>query len=172
MRLKWMELVTVALALGGCQKVEPVIVDQAMKASIAPQAQAIWDVSNRGMDDNGYPDASKLSAADWDNLGKSAQAMKDTAARLAGASKLVAAPAGSKPTGGAATSEQIQAYIDADPEAFAENAKKLAAISDQLVAAAKGRDAAKLMDAAGGLDAVCENCHIKFWYPEPPTAGQ
>jgi cytochrome c556 len=41
-----------------------------------------------------------------------------------------------------------------------------------LLAAAKNRDATKLMDAAGGLDQVCEACHIQFWYPEQPVAGQ
>jgi cytochrome c556 len=36
---------------------------------------------------------------------------------------------------------------------------------EQIIAAAKAKDAAKVFEVSGALDQVCEDCHQKFWYP-------
>ncbi len=64
----------------------------------------------------------------------------------------------------------MQAAIDANPAEFRALAQTLSVSMDQVVAAAKAKDAAKLFDVSGGLDQVCENCHMRFWYPEQKTA--
>jgi cytochrome c556 len=46
----------------------------------------------------------------------------------------------------------------------------LAASMDQIGAAARVKDAAKLFEVSGALDQVCETCHMKFWYPEQKAA--
>ena len=66
---------------------------------------------------------------------------------------------------GAFGAKQVQAAIDANPAAFRAFSQALAESMDQVVSAAKTKDAVKLFNAAGGLDEVCENCHLQFWYP-------
>jgi cytochrome c556 len=150
----------------------PVYVYSVMKDIVVPQAADLWDVGNRAMDDNGNPDVSQLSEADWVKLGKAAEAMRGGSLAMANAPKLAVAPAGVKMQdeggeGGGATAAQIQGFIDADPKGFAAHAKELADVSDTFLAAVKTRDAKTLADASGRLDAVCEACHSKYWYPQP-----
>ena len=151
---------------------EPLVLHPLMKDVVAVQAQALWDVGNNAVDDNGAPDPKKVSAANWAKLDVAAEAMKAAAMRMASAGTIQVAPAGLKlqddGAPGALTGAQVQALIDGDRKGFADHALELAAISDSLIAAAASKDAAKLVDAAGTLDQVCEACHMKFWYPTPP----
>jgi len=141
-----------------------------MKDVVAPQADRLWDVGNRGVNDDGEPDGSNLSAQDWEKLADAAGKMKAAATGMSTAREIIAAPPGVKigeeGTPGAATAQQIQQFIAKDPRGFARHAAELADISEVYIQAAAGRDAVKLQDAAGRMDAVCEACHMQFWYPE------
>jgi cytochrome c556 len=147
----------------------PLVLYPEMKAVVAPQAQILWDVGNRGMDDDGNPDGSRLTAADWEALGKAAEAMRASSERMAAASAITVVAPGAKiqdeGTPGAATPQQIEAWIAADPKAFASHARDLAAVAAEFAQAATARDAVKLASASGRLDEVCEACHMQFWYP-------
>ncbi len=155
-----------ALGQGG----QALMLHPLMKDVVAPQAQVLWDIGNKGMDDDGKADGSKLKPADWTALLAASQKMKDAASAVAAAQQIAIAPAGAKlqdeGAPGASTPKQIQGYIDANRAAFAYHAKKLAGVADDFYQAAKARDAAKLMDASSRLDEVCEACHTQFWYPE------
>jgi hypothetical protein len=148
----------------------PVNLHETMKGVVAPQAQELWDVGNRAMDDEGKADASKIRTADWTKLAGAAQKMKDAAAKLANAQRIVTAAPGAKlqddGTPGASTAQMIQTRIDGDRKAFADHAKQLELISEEFLAAAKGRDAVKLTAASGRMDEVCEACHVQYWYPD------
>lgn len=142
-----------------------------MKKVFAVQTQIVWDVGNNAQDDNGNPDASKLTAADWDNLIKAAAQVRQASETLAKADKLMAAAPGQKLDGegttpGAYTVKQVQAAIDRNPKAFKAFATAMAVSMKEIESAAKTRDAKKLFDASGAIDQVCENCHKQFWYPE------
>ncbi|HZV17312.1 MAG TPA: hypothetical protein VFF84_01310 [Sphingobium sp.] len=141
-----------------------------MKDVVAPQADRLWDVGNRGVNDDGEPDASNLSEQDWDKLADAAGKMKAAATTMATAKEIIVAPPGVKVgeegTPGAATAQQIQQFIAKDPQGFAKHAAELADISEGYIQAAAARDTVKLQDAAGRMDAVCEACHMQFWYPE------
>jgi hypothetical protein len=142
----------------------------AMKNVVAPQAQILWDVGNEAMDDNGTPDAKRLSAAQWAQLAAAGQKVKDMSLALAMADHIkVVAPAAAIQGEGdpnSSSAVQVQGFVDADPTGFADQARKLAAVADDFVAAAKARDAAKLGLASGNLDQVCEDCHMRYWYPQ------
>jgi hypothetical protein len=145
-----------------------------MKGVVAPQAQILWDVGNRGMDDDGNPDGSRLAAADWEALGKAAEAVRASSERMAAASAITVVAPGAKiqdeGAPGAATPQQIEAWIAADPKAFAGHARDLAAVAAEFAEAATARDAVKLANASGRLDMVCEACHMQFWYPAAADA--
>jgi cytochrome c556 len=143
-----------------------------MKTVVAPQANTLWDVGNRAMDDNGNADPARIKPADWAALSTAGKAMKDASLRMAAASRIVVAAPGETLQNdgqpGAITVAQMQRIIDGDPKGFADHARELAAVSDEFVQSAATRDAARLTAASGRLDEVCESCHTRFWYPEQP----
>ena len=144
-----------------------------MKNVVAVQMQLIWDVGNQAQDDHGNPDASKLKADNWSKVIGAGGKLQQVAQTLARADQVVAAAPGTKlgdqGTPGAFGVTQMQAAIDANPAEFRALAQALSVSMDQVVAAAKAKDAAKLFDVSGELDQVCENCHMRFWYPEQKT---
>lgn len=165
----------VGLGLAGCSPpAPPVNLYRSMVEVVAPQAQVIWDVSNKGTNDEGEPDPAKLASADWVQLVAASQALRDSVAALAEAKQIHVVDPGEKiqseGTPGGATGAQVQQLIDKDPAEFARQAKLLLASADALQAASSAKDANKLLGAAGELDAICEGCHVKFWYPQEAAA--
>ncbi len=159
------------LAAGCGPKTSAPTVHASMTQVIAPQAQAIWDVTNAAYNDAGDGlDPAKISAADWTRLGQAGRQVSDQARQLAQARKVVAAAPGvkidSEGDAGAAGAKEVQAYIDANPAAFAERARKLADAGDMVVKAAQAKDVKPLFAASTDLDPVCESCHVQFWYPK------
>jgi len=145
-------------------------VHASMKDVIAPQGQALWDVTNAAMDDAGKPDASRISEEGWAKVAEAGRRLKEHSELLARARPLIVAEPGERlqdegGPGGGAGAGQVQAYIDRDPEGFAEHAMALAALGGQAVEAAEARDARILSGVADSLDAACESCHQRFWYP-------
>lgn len=141
-----------------------------MKDVIAPQAQIVWDASNKGTDDDGKPNGARLDETDWRAVLAGARELKNAALSLAGAQRVTIGPPGVKlqdeEAPGAPTAARVQQPIDKDPKGFADHARALASTSNRLIEAADRRDAALLADAAGGLDGICEACHSRFWYPQ------
>ena len=145
-----------------------------MKNVVAVQTQVVWDIGNRAQDDRGNPDASKLAAADWTKIIDAATKVRQASQTLARADHVQAAAPGMKIEGegnsGALGAKQVQALIDKDPAGFRAMSQALAGSMEQIGAAAKAKDAAKLFEVSGALDQVCESCHTKFWYPEQKAA--
>lgn len=141
-----------------------------MKNVVAVQTQVVWDIGNQAQDDQGNPDASKLAAADWTRIIDAATKVRQASQTLAQADHVQAAAPGMKIEGegnsGALGANQVQALIDKDPAGFRAMSQALAGSMEQIGAAAKAKDAAKLFEVSGALDQVCESCHMKFWYPE------
>lgn len=144
----------------------PAVVYTVMKDVVAPQADRLWDVGNRAVNDDGEPDGSQLSAQDWEKLADAAAHMKAAATSLATSGAISVAPPGVKIAESAATPEQIGQFIAKDRKGFAQHAADLADVSEAYLQAAATRDVVKLADAAGRMDVVCEACHMQFWYPE------
>ncbi len=141
-----------------------------MNATIIPKSNLIWEQSGNLYDDDGKLDAKRLTDQQWKDVEDAGNAMGSAARTLAAATALKVAPAGAKIQGegteGAATAAEVQAAMDADPKGFSDHFTQLAAISDEIAAAAKARDAMKTDDAQGRLTDVCGACHAKFWYPK------
>jgi cytochrome c556 len=147
----------------------PADVHDLMKNVVAVQTQVIWDVSNGAQDEQGNPDASKMTAADWNKIIDAAGKVEQASQTLAKAEHVIAAAPGVKIQGegneGVAGAKQVQAAIDKDPAEFRTRSQALATSMDQIIAAAKAKNAAKVFEVSGILDQVCEDCHQKFWYP-------
>jgi len=160
--------------LAGCGPKAPApTVHASMTQVIAPQAQTIWDITNRAYNDQGDGlDPKKISAGDWTRLETAGHQIRDGILVLAREKKRVAAEPGVKIEGEEDPAEpgakQVQTYLDADPKGFAEHAKALAAAADTVAKAAHAKDAGPVFAVAGRLDSVCDGCHSRFWDPESP----
>jgi cytochrome c556 len=140
-----------------------------MKNIVAPQTQVVWDIGNKAMDDAGNPDASKLKPADWTKIATAAGKVKQASQTLAQADKIAAAGPGQKIEGegnaDAFGAKDVQKVLDANPKVFRAFAQQLAVSMDEVIASTQTKDAKKLADVSGGLDQICESCHMQFWYP-------
>lgn len=148
-----------------------------MIGTVAPHGMELSDVVLKAINDAGKPDASAMTDADWSQIIKAAQALKESTGQVVGAPNMRVAADGVKiqdeGTPGSSTAIQIQGFIDKDRPGFNTLAGALAATSDAFITAANTKDAAKLLDASSALDSACQACHSKFWYPQqssPPVA--
>lgn len=148
----------------------PARLQDQMKNVIAVQSQVIWDIGGRAQDDDGNPDASKLKAADWNQIVVASNKVKRTAQSLVHADHIVVAGPGKKlqdeENPGAASAGVVQKAIDANPKVFMAFAQQLATAMDGIAAAAQSKNAASFAERSGELDKVCEGCHLQFWYPQ------
>jgi len=145
-------------------------VQLAMLGQVNPQGTAFWDITNDAMDDAGDLSAAKLEAAHWTRLLAIGKALESGGRALATAKAIVAAPPGAKLADegppGVATAADVQRFIDADTATFRSRATRLQQAGAGVVAAAQKRDTKAMQDLANHLDAVCEDCHKQFWYPQ------
>lgn len=172
-------------ALSGCgpkASAPPPTVNESMTKVMAPNAQTIWDITSAAFNDKGDGlDPAKISPADWSRLEEAGQAMKDRARLLSIAPHVAAAdpgaavmgayaaPAGAtKKTWDAASAQQIQALIDADPKGFSQHAKTLEQAMDDLVKAARAKDVQTAYRVSSELDEYCDGCHKPFWGTDEP----
>lgn len=66
---------------------------------------------------------------------------------------------------GIRNAKEIQAAIDADRATWIAFAHSLHAVGEQTLKAIDTKDPAALIAAGAAVDAVCEACHLKYWYP-------
>lgn len=142
-----------------------------MTGAVAPRGDALSNTVLKAMNDQGKPDASGMTAADWAQIIEAAEALKASVGPVTEAAVLRVAADGVKIQGegqeGQNTAAQVQGFIDKDRAGFNGLAQGLARTSDAFVAAARAKDPAKLIAASVDLDAACQACHSKFWYPQP-----
>lgn len=170
-----------ALALGACsqggdaapeegREEGTIDVHLAMKERVDVKGDALWEISNLAIDDQGGIDPSAMSDETWARLADAADALAAEADTIAAAKRYVVAPGGAllldegKP--GGVTKEQVRAHIAKDPAGFAAMAHSLADHARATAAAARAKDATKAGQQVIELDHVCEGCHLEYWYPE------
>lgn len=68
--------------------------------------------------------------------------------------------------------EQIDVAIAQDRPAFVKLAHGLHDAAMQSLKAIDKKDAEMLLNTGDGIDKACENCHLKYWYPNDKNYGQ
>jgi len=148
----------------------PTTLHTVMLAEIDGPADALWDVTNAVIGDEGGLDLAKMDDARWTQIADLADQVSAGAAKIAAMYPIVAAPAGtaigdSNIVGGHSTA-QVQAFIDRDPAGLRALAEAMGTHTADLAAAARAHDAATAGPLVDALDGVCESCHLEYWYPE------
>jgi hypothetical protein len=73
------------------------------------------------------------------------------------------------------TAQESQKAIDADRASFVAFAHALHEAGVKTLTAIDAKSPQGMMDAGDGMDAVCEACHMRFWYPNqviPPLPSR
>lgn len=142
-------------------------VRDAMRGPVNEATLELWDVGNYAMDDEGGLDSAKMDDELWTRLETAAGLLKQHSARLASAATLKSArPDDMETEEGSYSMEDVQTYLDTDPQTFRLMAKALGDHAAKISAAGKARDAKQAGLLVGEVDQVCESCHMKYWYPE------
>lgn len=144
-------------------------VHDAMVQIIIPRSSAIWELAGGLYDDNGNIDSRKLTDAQWQQLMDAAIAIREGSRALVSGETIKVAAEGikiqSEGAPGAWGASEVQSAIDANIQGFKEETLKMAAVADELAAAADARDGKKTDEASVRLTDACGACHAKFWYP-------
>lgn len=145
----------------------PFYVRASMQDHINPAIMSIWDISNNAMDEVGGIDGAQVDDAGWAQLVAGAAALESEAQRMADAGNYTAAAPDNMVTGEyEITMDQVQGFLDGNPNLFRIMSAGFAAHAKKLGAAAKAKDAKMTGDLIADTDAVCASCHAQFWYGE------
>ena len=190
-RLSLAGVVGVFVALGACTQrgVAPPAVPSAppfvtsasiidlMSEQVDPAADALWlsvaTISTR----EGVTQRKPATDAEWQEERRHAIALIEGSNLLMMPGRVLAHPGQaleSPPGEGDLTPEQSLAAIRKEPAVFTAFARVLQRSSVSALRAIEARDADKLLEAGGDIDAACEQCHRRFWYPTaagaPPSS--
>jgi len=138
-----------------------------MHAMVEPSAYVLWNSVAEIISVSGTELRAPETDDEWDEVRHGAIALRESMNLVLMEGRPVAYPG--ETSADPATElepEQIQALIDGDRAAWTEHVHELQDSVGAALAAIDAKDAAALMEAGSALDAVCESCHLKYWYPE------
>jgi hypothetical protein len=146
-------------------------VQELMRTRIDPSADALWASVGTIITAGGVQEKQPRTEAEWQTVRRYAVALIEGANLLALPPHRVTMPGKTTEDSaipGIETPENIQKAIDIDRASFASAAVRLRAAGTALLTAIDHRNPQRLFEAGGDLDAACEACHLKYWYPHSP----
>jgi hypothetical protein len=143
-----------------------------MDAVVDPSADGLWESVATIISASGIEERQPRTDEDW-------KAVRAHAIRLIEASNLLlvdgrqVAPHGHKSEfpGIELEPEQIEVLIAQDRATWIKLAHGLHDAAMPALKAIDARSAQGLLDAGEAIDVACENCHLKYWYPNTPQAA-
>lgn len=142
-----------------------------MQSLVAPSAQALWDSVGRISDAKGTVDLAPKTDEDWAAVRRHAVALIESTNLLMMSGRHVA-PEGAATLkaedadpGAELHPAEIEKRITANGPAWTGMALALHDAGKAMLKTIDARDVGGLESTGSTLDAVCENCHLAFWYP-------
>jgi hypothetical protein len=141
-------------------------IQELMQSIVDPSADALWDAISTEVGPNGTEEHQPRTAEEWETVRRYALALSE-AANLLVQPRVVShhGKLEDAHVEGINDAAQVKAAIDADPAAFAAHAQALHAAAREALAAIDTRNVKRLLDAGERVDAACEACHTRYWYP-------
>lgn len=143
-------------------------VQDIMRYMVDPSSIAVWNSVVIEMTADGEHREAPETPKAWSALRGHALSLVESANLLRMEGRR-AAPEGTRSDAPGVNLEpdQIDSLLTSSPEAWASLAQGLADAGSAVLSAVERRDVDGLMTAGDGLNVACENCHIRYWYPEP-----
>lgn len=158
-------------ANGDAALVPAATVQELMATQVDPSADALWASVSTVISAAGTVEKQPRTEAEWRTLRRYAVNLIEGGNLLAVPKRRVAAAGGATEDAavpGIEQPEDIQRAIDGDPASFRSAALRLRDAGFGALTAIEQRNAQGLVEAGGDLDAACEACHLKYWYPHSP----
>jgi hypothetical protein len=146
-------------------------IQQLMTTRIDPSADALWASVSTVITAAGTQEKQPRTEAEWRTVRRYAVTLIEGANLLAMPTPRVVVPGGHTEDStipGIETPENIQKAIDIDRASFVRAAMRLRDAGIAALRAIDQRSQQRLIEAGGDVDAACEACHLKYWYPHSP----
>jgi hypothetical protein len=140
-----------------------------MVAEVDPSADFLWESVGTIVTADGVEERRPRTDEEWQRVRSEAITLTEAANLLMMDGRRVAAEGAKLEDEGVAgilTAAQSQQAIDDARPAFIAFSRALHDVGAKTLDAIDARDVPAMMDAGEELDAVCESCHIQFWYPD------
>ena len=146
---------------------------EVMQSMVAPQADSLWNAVSTSVSEKGIETKAPSNDEEW-------ATMRHAAVTLAEARNVITLPGRKVAKAGEHAKdpkielepEQIDALIAQDKASFVKYAHELQDSVAQAIKAIDSKSADGLSNAGTAIDAACENCHKKYWYPNDERAQQ
>ena len=151
-----------------------------MDAVIDPSADALWDSVGIIVTPKGTEMRHPRSDEEWQEARRRAIALIEGTNLLIMDGRKLVAPGSAvldQNIQGVVSATEGQELLESQHQAFVQFSRALHDVGEQMLKAIDAKDAAGMMSAGAAMDGVCENCHLKFWYPHqvipelPPEFG-
>jgi hypothetical protein len=142
-----------------------------MQSEVDPAADALWDSVATISSASGIEERQPRTDEEWAAVRRHAITLIEAANLLVMDGRRVAREGRQLEdahTPGISTPAEIQQAIDGSRTVFIERAHALQAAGLAALSAIDARNATALSAAGGALDTACEECHLKYWYPNTP----
>jgi hypothetical protein len=146
-------------------------IQQLMTTRIDPSADALWASVSTVITAAGTQEKQPRTEAEWRTVRRYAVTLIEGANLLAVPTPRVVVPGGHTEDSaipGIETPENIQKAVDIDRASFVRAAMRLRDAGIAALRAIDQRSQQRLIEAGGDVDAACEACHLKYWYPHSP----
>src|SRR5262245_10492779 len=137
-----------------------------MDSLVDPSADELWESVATTVDATGTHERFPKTDEEWKEVRRDAiRLLEATNLLVIPGRKVAKSGEKSENPGIELEPEEMQVLIDNDRETFSMLAHKL---HDSVMVAFKAieaKDKDALLDSGDGIDQACENCHVKYWYP-------
>jgi hypothetical protein len=155
-------------------------IQELMDSVIDPAADALWDSVGITVTAKGTEMRQPRSDEEWQEARRRAIALVEGTNLLIMDGRKLVAPGSEvldQNTQGVVSAKEGQELLESQHQTFVQFSRALHDVGEQMLKAIDAKDAAGMMNAGAAMDGVCENCHLKFWYPHqvipelPPEFG-
>jgi hypothetical protein len=141
------------------QEIMATIIDPASKVVF----EAVSTTESNGVEQKKEPRTDEQ----WAVVRTNAMMMIDGAKLITMPGRHIASAAESNKAGdGELTPAQIEARLAGDRASWNRLAREFGAAASSALKAVDARNADAVMESGEAIDTACENCHLRFWYPD------
>lgn len=142
-----------------------------MQSLVEPRADSLWNAVSIAVTEKGIETNAPETDEEWAAMRHEAVTLSEAMNLILMPGRVVAKPGEeAKDPTVELSPEEITKLIDEDRQSFAEMAHSLQDTVMKAIQAIDAKDAEALSNAGGDIDAACEACHKKYWYPNDPGA--
>jgi hypothetical protein len=137
-----------------------------MDSLVDPSADFLWDSVATIVSAAGTEERAPKTDEEWTNVRRNAVRLIEATNLLVMEGRHVAKPGEKSENPDVELGpEQIQVLIDQDRPTWIKLAHGLHDATMPALKAIDARNTQGLLDAGEAIDTACENCHLKYWYP-------